>query len=59
MATAPLAADAGDAVTVAVRVGPVLIERSVEALQASAQGAVFVRDEDGHIFSTVLAGSPP
>jgi hypothetical protein len=55
MAPPTLAADAGEMLTFQVRMGPALIERTVEALQASTGGAVFVRDADGAVFAAPLA----
>jgi hypothetical protein len=60
MAPPSLAAEAGEMLTFEVRMGPALIERTVEALQASTGGAVFVRDADGAVFSAPLAtGAAP
>jgi hypothetical protein len=55
--TAPAASitEAGEPLTLSVAVGPVVIERSVEAVQTSTGGAIFVRDPDGHVFSAPLA----
>jgi len=54
-------ADIGDQVVLTETVGVVRIDRAVEALQAAPfGGAIFVRDEDGEIFSaaTTPTGSP-
>ena len=37
--------------------GPVRIERTVTAMQPSRGGRVFVRDEDGQVYSARLAGA--
>ncbi len=57
---APLTVEDGQPLTLLVQMGPALIERSVEALQPSTGGAVFVRDADGAVFSAQVldAGAP-
>jgi hypothetical protein len=54
MVSPPLAADQGERLSLEVRLGAALIERTVEALQPSTGGAVFVRDGDGQVFSAPL-----
>lgn len=45
-------ADTGETVTIQFEIGPVRIERSVEALEASpGADRIFVRDADGHVFA--------
>lgn len=49
----------GDAMTLAVRVGPVTVERPVTAMQPGHVGKrVFVRDTAGHVFSAPLVEAP-
>ncbi len=53
---APVAiAERGEAMSLVTRMGPVMIERSVETVQPSRGGSVFVRDRDGHVFAAPLA----
>jgi hypothetical protein len=47
--------DAGDEVSLIISIGPINIERAVEALQPTSAERVFVRDEDGSVFSAPLA----
>lgn len=47
--------DAGDALSLIVPIGPVVVRRVVVALEPAPRGgALFVRDEDGEIFSAQL-----
>ncbi len=56
LAPAPTAiAESRRAVTLVTRIGPVTVERSVETVQPSAGGAVFVRDRDGRVFAAPLS----
>ena len=49
--------DRGDGLTLVARSGPVMIERSVTALQPGRNGGrVFVRDGAGHVFAAPVAG---
>jgi len=50
----------GDAILLFARVGPVAIERRVTAVQAAGAGQpVFVRGEDGEVFSAMPEGEGP
>lgn len=46
--------DIGDPLTLRIAVGPVTIERRVEAVQSSSGSTVFVRDPDGNIFAAPI-----
>jgi hypothetical protein len=49
-------ADRGDNLVLGVSIGPVRIERQVFAMQPAAAGSdIFVRDEDGNVFSAPIA----
>lgn len=52
------AADAGEELTLVARVGPVEIRRRVEAVAPSTGARVFVRGEDGDIFTVPSAAAP-
>ena len=48
--------DAGDRLTLAIAIGPVRIEREVEALQPATAGSdIFVRDYEGAVFTSPTA----
>jgi flagella basal body P-ring formation protein FlgA len=48
--------DRGEALTLASRVGPVTVERSVVSLQPGRPGRrLFVRDEEGHVIAAAVA----
>lgn len=49
-----IVADAGEELAIIVRVGPIAIERRVEAISASDGGSVFVRDDEGVVFSVPM-----
>jgi hypothetical protein len=55
MAPPAILADTGEVLQLVVTMGAVRIEREVEVVQSSTSGAVFVRDEEGHVFSAPLA----
>jgi hypothetical protein len=46
--------ETGRQMTLTIAIGPVTIERSVETVQPSRGGAIFVRNEDGHVFSAPM-----
>lgn len=51
--------EAGDALTVRVQVGPVVVERDVRALQPGRSGrSLFVRTAEGAVLSARLTGEP-
>ena len=54
MAPPPPITEAGREMTLRIAIGPVMIERSVETVQPSRGGAIFVRDQDGHVFSAPM-----
>lgn len=58
MMASPPAAEAGDELTLTVALGPVTIQRTVQAVQTSRGGAVFVRDADGRVFPARLSPEP-
>jgi hypothetical protein len=55
IAPSPSVLSAGQSLTLRTEIGPVIIERPVETVQATRGEAVFVRDGDGHVFAASLA----